>query len=437
MKNNMINPRSGAGRRTEKLLQRAVRLLSIFILLAGSVYAAPAESVPSAQPAATPVVSGEATTDKTLDWKFETLLASSATYDDNILIQPTNKKEDLYFNVDPTIAVGVGNFRDALVSFAAIPHFLVRTGEEDIPWKNFAYVSYSPNFIIFSKYHKEDDLNHDARLVAQEERELWTVKGDLHFQTESQPNIDVGRRIYEADYTGDLNAAYALTGKTTVGSELQAEHSNYSGGLSSTDGWASGYLNYQIAPKTMVGVTAGGGYLAVAQGANQPYEQALLQTVYLPTGKLSFNGQAGYEYRQFLSRVPNRSQLVFKARGSYDPTDSTELTLGTNRDTLASAEYADEDMIETVYQAGVRQRLLQRFYLSVDGGYAHDNYEGNEPKISIARHDDYYYYQPSFSSDVTKYGTIQLSYEHRENKSSFNAYRFAENLYSVAASFLF
>jgi hypothetical protein len=422
-----------------KLFCRVSRFLPIVLMLTGAAKAAPAESetVPTAQPAGQPVVSGEVTTDKTPDWKFATLLASSATYDDNIFIQPANKKKDLYFNIDPTLAIGTGNFRDALASFAGIPHFLVRTGEEDLPWKNFAYASYSPDVIIFSKNHKEDDLNHDARLVAEEERDLWMVKGDLHFQTESQPNIDVGHRIYEADYTGDLNAAYALTGKTTVGSELQAERSDYSGGFSSTDGQVGGYLDYQIAPKTTVGVAADGGYLDVAQGANQPYEQALLKTVYLPTGKLSFRGQAGYEYRQFQSRIPNRSQLVFKASGSYDPTDSSELTLGANRDTLASAEYADEDIVETVYQAGIRQRFLQRLYLSVAGGYAHDNYETNEPNVSIARHDDYYYYQPSLSSDVTKYGTIQLSYEHRENTSSLNAFRFTENLYSVAASFLF
>jgi hypothetical protein len=439
MKIKMIDVRSGAGRGSQKFLHRAGRLLSILLVFASPAYAATAESdaVPTAQPANQPVDSGEATADKTSDWKFETLLASSATYDDNILIQPTDKKKDLYFNIDPTLAVGTGNFRDALASFAAIPHFLVRTGEEDLPWKNFAYVSYTPDVIIFSKYHKEDDLNHDARFAAQRERDLWTVKGDLHFQTESQPNIDVGRRIYETDYTGDLNAAYALTGKTTVGSELQAEHSDYSGGLSSTNGLATGYLDYQIAPKTAVGVAAAGGYLDVAQGANQPYEQALLQIKYLPTDKLSFNGQAGDEYRQFQSRIPDRSQFVFDANGIYDATDSTEFTLGTNRDTIASAEYADEDIVESVYQAGIRQRFLQRIYLSVAGGYAHDDYESNEPNVIVARRDDYYFYQPSLSGDVTKYGTVQLSYEHRENNSSLAPFRFTENLYEVTASFLF
>jgi len=443
MKTPMIDAGPGAGRREAalktNLYYRAGRLLAILLLLSGSAYAAPAEAdaVPTSQPADQPEVPGEISADHDQTWKFVTMLASSATYDDNIFIQPTNQKADFYVDIDPTLAVGAGNFRDALASFADIPHFLVRTGEEDLPWKNFAYFSYTPDGIIFSKYHNDDHLNHDVRLAAQQERDLWTVKGDLHFQTESEPVIDVGRRIDETDYTADFNAAYALTGKLTGGSELYGEHSDYNGGLSSTDGRVTGYLDYQIAPKTALGVAAAGGYLNVAQGANQPYEQALVQIKYRPTEKLSFNAQAGDEYRQFQSRVPNRSLFVFDVSGTYDATDSTELTLRANRDTIASAEYAGEDIVESVYQASVRQRFLQRLYLSVAGGLAHDQYENNEPIITVARRDDYYFYKTSLSCDVTQHGTVQLSYEHRENSSSLAAFKFTENLYSIAASFLF
>jgi hypothetical protein len=443
MKTKTIAARSGTGRRDAELkthlFHEIGRLLSILLLLAGSAYAAPAESdaVPASQPADQPEISGETTADKEQTWKFVTLLASSATYDDNIFIQPTNKKKDFYVDINPTLAVGAGNFRDALASFANIPHFLVRTGEEDLPWKNFAYVSYTPDGIIFKKYHKENHLNHDARLTAQQERDLWTIKGDLHFQTESEPVIDVGRRINQTDYTADFNAAYALTGKLTGGSELYGRHSDYSGGFSSTDGRATGYLDYQAAPKTALGLAAAGGYLDVAHGASQPYEQALAQIKYLPTQKLSFNAQGGYEYRQYHSKVPNRSQLVFDVQGSYDPTDSTELTLRANRDTSASAEYSGEDIVESIYQASIRQRFVQRVYLTVAGGFEHNKYENNVTTIMVSRHDDYYFYQPSLSCDVTQHGTVQLSYEHRENSSSLAAFKFTENLYSIAASFLF
>ena len=443
MKTKMIDARPGAGRGSaeleSKLFHRVGRLLPILLILANSAYAAPAESetAPTSPPADQPVALEETTTDKEQTWKFATLLSSSATYDDNIFIQPTNKKKDFYVDIDPTLAVGVGNFRDAMASFADIPHFLVRTGEEDLPWKNFAYISYTPDGIIFSKYHKEDRVNHDARLTAQQERGLWTIKGDLHFQNQSEPVIDVGRRITETDYTADFNAAYALTGKLTAGSELYGDHSDYSGGLSSTDGRATGYLDYQVAPKTALGLAAAGGYLDVAHGASQPYEQALAQIKYLPTQKLSFNAQGGYEYRQYHSKIPNRSLLVFDVSGTYDATDSTELTHRANRDTTASAEYAGEDIVESIYQASIRQRFLQRLYLSLAGGLEHNTYETNVTTVAVSRRDDYYFYKTSLSCDVTQHGTVQLSYEHRDNRSSLAAFKFTENLYSIAASFLY
>lgn len=426
-------------------------LMPILLVLAGSAYAAQSEpdAAPTPQPATgqpsvtsqqsttdQPSVSGTAATDTDQNWRFATLLAASFTYDDNIFIQPTNKKEDTYTNIDPTVAFGVGNFLDAVTTFADIPHFLVRTGEEDLPWRDFAYASYTPDWVLFSKFHKEDHLNHDARLAAQEERDLWTIKADLHYQNVFEPDIDIGRLTDQTYYTADLSAAYALTGKVTGGAELYGNHSDYSGGLSSTDARGTGFLDYQIAPKTSIGIAAAGGYLEVAQGANQPYEQALLQLKYLPTAKLSFNAQAGGEERQFdSSSVSDRSQFVFDVSGIYDPTDSTELTLRGNRDTLASAEYAGEDIVESVYQASIRQRFLQRLYLTVAGGFAHDNYESNELIQTVARHDDYTFYKTSLSCDVTRHGTVQLYYERRENDSSLAAFGFNENLFGVVASF--
>ena len=370
-------------------------------------------------------------------WKFSLLFASTLTYDNNIFISPTNKKSDYYVNIDPTFAVGLGNFREALTSFAPIPHFLVRTGEEDLPWKDYIYASYTPDGVIFSKYHSEDALNHDARLSGQKERDLWTLNGDLHFQTESDPVIDVGRRIKQTYYTGNANATYALSGKLTGGVRLYGNRSEYTGGFSSTDGRAGGYLDYQVAPKTAVGVGLTGGYLDAARGANQTYEQPQLEIKYLPTEKLSFSGQTGAEFRQFDSGVKDRTHFIFDLQGDYEPADGTSITLDSRRETTASAEYTGQNIVESIYQAGVRQRFLQRIYISVDGGLVHNQYENNEVNTSVARRDDYYFYKISSSSDVTRYGTVALSYEHRKNDSTLAAFGFSEDLATFAVSFLF
>jgi hypothetical protein len=384
-----------------------------------------------------PALSTDAATDVGQDWKFVLLASSWLTYDDNIFIQPSDKKEDIYLHIAPTFAAGLGNFRSALASFAPIPHFLVRTDEEELPWKNFAYASYTPDGVLFSKYHGEDVVNNDVKLAAQQERDRWNLNGSLHFQTESDPVIDVGRRIKQTYYTANADAAYMISGKLTGGVRLYGNQSDYSGGFASTDGRTGGYLDYQIAPKTAVGVGLTGGHLDPAHGADQTYEQPLLDIKYQPTAKLSFAGQTGAEFRQFDSNVSNRSHFIFDLIGNFDPTDSTEMIFTTKRDTVASAEYAGENVVGSVYQGSVRQRFLQRLYLSLAGGLVHNNYENNEPNSAIARRDDYYFYQVSSSADLTRRGTIELSYEHRDNDSSFAAFKFTEDLVSFAVSYLF
>lgn len=371
------------------------------------------------------------------NWRFSLLLASLLTYDSNVFIRPSHEKSDFYAHIDPTFAVGLGNFREALAAFAPVPHFLARTSEEGLPWKDFAYASYTPDGVLFSKYHGEDVVNNDARLAGQKERDLWSLNGDLHFQTQSDPVIDVGRRIKQTYYTGNASATYAISGKLTGGVRLYGSRSDYSGGFSSTDSRAGGYLDYQIAPKTVVGGGVTGGYLDAVHGANQTYEQPQLEIKYLPTEKLSFSGQTGAEFRQFSSHIGGRSHFIFDLEGDYEPADGTSITLDSRRETTASAEYTGENIVGSIYQAGLQQRLLQSIYLSLSGGLVHNQYENNERVATVARHDDYYFYKISSSRSLTRHGTVALSYEHRKNDSSLAAFEFTEDLATFAVSFLF
>ncbi len=111
---------------------------------AQSVSSAPPNSIPSsaastsiAPPQAnmptTPASQPGAVLGDETQWRFVGNLALQATYDDNITILPTNEIDDLVFHVAPTVAFGIGNFRTAIAPYAAIPHFIARTGEEDLP----------------------------------------------------------------------------------------------------------------------------------------------------------------------------------------------------------------------------------------------------------------------------------------------------------------
>jgi hypothetical protein len=395
----------------------------------------PVQPVAPAVPAAPP--SGAAGDDDATDWRFVTRLSAVATYDDNIFIQPANPQDDYLFRVAPSLGFGIGSFRSEFAPLSPTPHFLARTGEEDLPRKDFAFVGYTPEGVFFADHRDENALNHDARLAARREEELWNLQGELRFQSIEDTDIDVGRRLRQTYYTASAAGEHALTGKVTGGAKVLGYRSEYATGFSSTDMRGTAYVDYQIAPKTSVGLAGVVGYLNADSGGNQTYQQPLFQLKYRATEKISFTGQAGEEFRQFESNIPNRSQFVFALNGIYDASDSTALTVSSRRETQSSAQYADENIIQTIYQAGVRQRFLQRLYVSVNGGFVSNDYENNRATATVLRHDDYSFGRAAVTGDITARGSLELSYEYRNNDSSVSNFGFTENLVSLGASFLF
>ncbi len=421
------------------------RLFSVFPSGLGLLLLALASPGRAQEPAAAPVApavpappaNSAAGEEDAQSWKFVARASASATYDDNIFIQRTNPQDDVIYRVAPSFGWGIGSFRGEFSPLSSTPHFLAQTGEEELPRKDFAFVGYTPEAVFFDRHHGEDDVNHDARIAARREEPLWNAEGELHFQSVADTNIDLGQRLRQTYYSASLGGEYALTGKINGGLRFDGVRSDYDAGFSSTDAHGKIYADYQIAPKTLVGFGIVVGYLDVAGGSNQDYQQPVLQLKYQATSKLSFTGQAGEEFRQFASGIRDRSQFAFLLNGNFEPADGTTLTVSGRRDTQSSAQYAGENIVQTVYQGGVRQRFWQRVYLSLTGGFARENYENNRVVAVVARRDDYSFYKAALSGDITRRGTLELSYEYRKNDSSLANFSFNENLASLGVSFLF
>jgi hypothetical protein len=431
MKNSLL------GLRTVLIATTSVAAFTIVPISHGATPPPPATSTASSAP----TVSNQAEPREN-EWRFVGRLTLLATHDDNITIRPNNEIDDEIFHVAPSFAFGIGNFRTAVAPYAGIPHFIARTGEEDLPRREYAFVSYTPDAVFFREYDDENAVNHDVRFAARKERETWNAQGEFRFQRVTDADIEFGRRLRQTYYNANAQGEMALTGKVFGGAGLRAYRSEYSGGNSSTDFRGNTYFDYQVAPKTRLGLGLAAGYLMVGSGADQTYQQPLAQIKYQPTAKLSFMGQAGEEFRQYDSDVPDRSRFVFALTGNYDASDATVFNISARRETQSSAQYSGENIVATYYQGGVRQRFMQRIYVSLLGGFVRNQYENNVPMnnvpmpVGLGRRDDFLFYRATSSFDFTRRGTLELSYEHRENDSNRN-FDFDQNVVGLAASFLF
>lgn len=407
-----------------------------FALGASAAGTSPSGAGPQAAPATSP--SQNQFDEDITQWRFVGRLNLRAAYDDNIAIQPANEIDDYVFRVAPSLAFGIGNFRTAIAPYAAIPHFIARTGEEELPRRDYAFASYTPEGVFFREHSGEDAVNHDVRLAARRERELWNAQGEFHFQRLTDADLEAGRRLRQTYYTAHARGERSLSGKVLGGLGVRGIRSEYVGGNTSTDVRGDSFVDYQIAPKTAIGIGVAAGYLFAGNGADQTYQQPLLQVKYRVTEKISLLGQAGEEFRQYDSDVDDRSRFVFAVTGNYEANPSTAFNLSARRETQISPQYSGENVVATIYQAGVRQRLLQRLYVSLLGGHVRNDHENNIPTATpLSRQDRFYFYRASTSADITRRGTIELSYEHRENESTLPNFEFEQNLVTLAASFLF
>jgi len=378
-------------------------------------------------------------------WRFVPQLTVIGTYDDNLFITPTNKVSDTYLQVAPALAVGLGDFRSQVSPFAPIPHMLAQTGEEDITRSNFLYFNYTPDFEEFFHQHREDTVNQDARFAGQEEGERWKLQGSFHYQDVTDPNIYLGGRDKQVYINTNVDGSYELTGKLTAGLHLEGDRSDITGGYSQQQGIVTGYLDFQATEKTSLGLGLAAGELQVASDPDQVYLQTLLRYRYQATEKIWLTGNVGADFRELRQGGGDRTSLIFDLNAEYAATESTTVTLTARRATVGAIEYRGVDIWESIYQAAIRQRIGNGFIATGSVGMVWDDYRPfasdvvllDEMKMVPPRTDKFYFYKVALGHDLTRHGTVQVAFEHREDASTIEQYSFTDNLLSLNLSFLF
>src|SRR6266705_3645874 len=289
-------------------------------------------------------------------------------YDDNINLSQTARVSDYYFTIEPVLTLGLGDI----------------TGHED----NYIRLDYAPSLFLFADHSEDDAVQQLIHLDGQHQFSKLTVKfgeeiaildgtdlrtlGDLS-SPGGHANLDVSARTRFQTYNTRIEASYDLSGKTFLSSEVDSSiTAYYSSNLFSSEVVSRNlFMNYRYSDKLAVGIGGTGGYdLVDGSNPDQTFEQANARIGYQPTGKISLNVSGGIEFRQFENN--SRGEYispVFEVNASYQPFDGTTVALSGSRRTYNSGVLAGQDFAGTMITVDLRQRLLQRFYFAVSGGY--------------------------------------------------------------------
>ncbi|MFN2475859.1 MAG: outer membrane beta-barrel protein [Chthoniobacterales bacterium] len=361
-------------------------------------------------------------------------LTIRGVYDDNINVSHDNRISDFVTSIEPGIMLGIGDITERQ--------------------ENYLQFVYAPSIFIYADHDEANAVQHlvhlegqyhFSRLTLNLKQDVQILDGaNVDIATQSGPvtdqvNVDVGGRTRVDIFTTQLSAAYYLSGKVFVSSEIGLSIYDYRSLISSESASASLFLNYVYSPKVTVGVGGGVGRSYVDDpNPDQTFQQFNARFKYQLSDKVDLNASAGAEFREFEDNGRDvYVSPVFELSANWKPFDGTAISLQASRRTTSSAVLFGQDYTSTTFSGTVRQRFLRRFTLGLTGGYQNSEYFSTVSNVDTVRSDNYFYVQPSVDASVTRFWSVGAYYLRRENSSAVNSFSFYDNQVGLRSSVTF
>jgi hypothetical protein len=348
-------------------------------------------------------------------WRIPLRSRVGIAYDDNIFVSNTNRVGDTILTVTGGISFIYGDWRS-------------RT-------ENFLVADYEAGGTFYVRNSDQDSFNQVATLAGQYRVQRLTTQLRSQYLYLRDAVRDVGELTTRTLINDSLRFIYDLSGKTELTAEAFANITIYQSFFNSYEFGAKAGSNYLITQKVTVGPEIVIGFLSVEESPFQIYQQIRTRATYNATGKVSFEGSAGVQFLQFDSE--NKTFFVFSLAANYQPFDGTEITLRGYRNIVGSAALESEDFIATGIELAFTQRFFQRFNVTVATGYENDEYISIAEDTNTDRVDNYIFIRPTIAFAFTKWASVSVFYEYRNNFSTESQVAFYDNRAGAALAFQF
>ena len=346
-------------------------------------------------------------------WGLQFRSRLGIAYDDNIFISNTNRVGDTILTITGAVSLVVGDWRSRS--------------------DNFLVADYEASGIFYFENPDQDSFNQVASLIGQYRIQRLTMQLRSQYMYLTGAVRDVGDLAARSLINDSLRLVYDVSEKTALTAEGFADLALYQKFFNSYEYGAKAGAEYQILQKIRIGPQAVIGFLNVTDSPFQVYEQIRARATYNATGKISFEGSAGVEFRQFSSE--SQTYFVFSLAANYRPFDGTTITLQGYRNIYGSAAFEGQDFIATGVEFSFTQRFFQLFYLSVATGYENDDYIAVAENSQAGRVDNFVYIRPALAFAFTKWTSFSVFYEFRKNFSNESEFTFYDNRVGAALAF--
>ncbi|MDB6175430.1 MAG: hypothetical protein JWL59_4741 [Chthoniobacteraceae bacterium] len=364
-------------------------------------------------------------------WQVHPHFDTRITYDDNIFIQPNNKKPDVSFAISPGLTVGYFDSPETSDYHLSRSN---RASRLNPPTGSFLSADYTLTLLEFVHHSSENSVDHEFLLDGQWSDSKWRFGIHYRFLSGAGVDIDIGGRVNRQVQTVAMDARYDLSDKLFLESNFTRISSDPKGFVSAKENRLTSTINYSLTPLFSVGLGGAVGNLKVEHSPSESVEQILLRTRYMATEKLVFDATGGMEFRH-THDTNSRTTPVVDLGLSYIPFEGTEFTGNVFRRTENSALQGGNDYTLFGVNSRISHLLSRGIYLTLGAGYRQADYmdapDGN------SRSDKYIYIQPGILWNVNRWFNVQLLYMHGRNRSNDPQFEFSNNQVEIHASFIF
>lgn len=362
-------------------------------------------------------------------WQVRPHLDVRFSYDDNIFIRNHDRTGDFIVAAAPGLSAGFWEKETDKAKYLERQDLAstVETGES-----NFFLFEYTAIFLGFARTHSQDTVDQDALLRGAWHGPKLTVAGNVHLESKSETNTEVGGRIRRKTISGELTAAYQLSEKTYVGLGVYHRTNDPQDFVETIQTHAEAFFDYAPTEVVRFGLGVASGKVNVQGGADQVFERLLARASYTFTEKLEMELRGGVEFRQCSGDVGDQTNPVFEVRTVWTPMHGTRISLEAFRRVDPSIERPEENLTYTGAALTLERQLYRGWSGALRGGYEFTDYSGRV--ANGGRNDNYWFVRPSLVYNFAEWGNVELAYEHRRNDSSQAESTFTDNQVSVQLS---
>ena len=294
-------------------------------------------------------------------------------------------------------------------------------------------LGYSAAITFYSDKNFRDNVNHSVSLTGHTSYEDWAFSLSQSVAITSDPMIQTAQQTDQQSYSTSLGATYQINSEFSLqlnASQNLTDASGFTNSAGSAWDWSTmDWLNYQVGPGVSTGVGMGFGYSSVASGPDMTYEDYQGRFSWQFAQKLTLSLNGGAQVRQFINS--GQSSLVsplFGATLNYQPFPFTSLHVNAS-ESVSSSYFQNQVTQNTTVSGGVSQRLFEKYFLSLNGGYTATTYKDSAtgPQQFTGREDDVSFFSLGLSTAFFKRGTASVSYSISKTSSNYGGYGYTSN----------